>query len=89
VLPWLVAVLLVLNLGLFGWGQRHEVPNDPKLPPLPAAAYPIKPLDRAGEGDARGTPAAPPADDTLTQAPATAMDLGETPAATPNGIERL
>ena len=53
-LPWLIAVLLVLNLGLFWWGQHHEVPIDPELPPLPAAAYSIELLDRAARraGDA-------------------------------------
>ena len=68
-LPWLIAVLLVLNLGLFWWGQHHEVPIDPKLPPLPAAAYSIELLDRAGAGDAEGAPAPPPAADTLASAP--------------------
>jgi hypothetical protein len=60
-LPWLVAVLLALNLGLFWWGQRYEVPIDPELPPLPAASYPIVLVDRAeqGTGTEGGEPLAP------------------------------
>ena len=68
-LPWLIAVLLVLNLGLFWWGQYHQVPIDPELPPLPAAAYSIELLDRAGEEEAQTASAPSPAADGLTAAP--------------------
>ncbi len=68
-LPWLIAVLLVLNLCLFWWGQRHEVPIDPKLPPLPAAAYSIELLDPAGEADAMIAPAPHPASTTMVSIP--------------------
>lgn len=68
-LPWLIAVLLVLNLCLFWWGQRHEVPIDPTLPPLPAAAYRIELLDPAGEAEAMIASAPPPASATMVSIP--------------------
>jgi|APFre7841882724_1041349.scaffolds.fasta_scaffold35295_1 hypothetical protein len=68
-LPWLIAVLLVLNLGLFWWGRYHQVPIDPELPPLPAAAYTIELLDRAGEEDAQTAGAPSSAGDGLASVP--------------------
>jgi len=40
--PWLLAILLALNLALFWWGWQHEVPIEPQIPPLPEALHQIQ-----------------------------------------------
>jgi hypothetical protein len=40
-LPWLFAVLLVVNGALFVWGYQREKSREPELPPLPKGRYEI------------------------------------------------
>jgi hypothetical protein len=67
-LPWLVAVLIALNLALFWWGRQHEVPIEPQLPPLAAAPQQIQLLD---EGSGLAAPPRPAADTAEPPAPVT------------------
>lgn len=41
-LPWIFAVLVLLNLGLFLWGHQREMAREPAPTPVPEAPYEIR-----------------------------------------------
>ena len=94
-LPWLVAVLLALNLALFWWGRQHEVPIEPQLPPLAEAPQQIQ---LVGEGPGLAAPPRPAADtakppdpptDALAQPDESAPPPDSTPMAQPGQAATL
>ncbi len=93
-LPWLAAVLLVLNLALFLWGRQHEVPIEPQLPPLAEAPQQIQLLGAEPTHAAPPRPAADtakppaPATDAPTQ-PGTSTPPDSTPTAQPEAVAPL
>lgn len=48
-LPWLFAVLVVLNAGLFIWGYNREKSLEPPPTPVPEGSYEIKLLEEERE----------------------------------------
>jgi ribonuclease E len=86
-LPWLVVVLLVLNLTLFWWGRQHEIPIEPELPPIAEAPYQIRLLGEESAPDETATAEQPaetqvPGADTLTAPAAGVQEQAQEPSAT-------
>jgi hypothetical protein len=82
-LPWIFAVLLLLNLLLFAWGMLGEPQGGRPLPPVPDGRYEIEllaevPAAGAGRG-AEGGDETAPAPFTLAPAPSV-PDVSEGPA---------
>jgi len=48
-LPWIFAVLVLLNVGLFFWGYQREKSLEPAPTPVPEGSYEIRLLSEAQE----------------------------------------
>jgi hypothetical protein len=75
-LPWLFAVLLVVNGALFVWGYQREKSREPELPPLPKGQYEIVLLS---EQKANGSTAEAPAEHRGDQVRQRKLDFGPPP----------
>jgi hypothetical protein len=75
-LPWLFAVLFVVNGALFVWGYQREKSLEPELPPLPSGQYEIVLLS---EQKANGSTAEAPAEHRGDQVRQRKLDFGPPP----------
>jgi hypothetical protein len=59
-LPWIFAVLILVNVGLFVWGYQRERSLEPPPTPVPRGSYEIRLLGEVPEQGAAEAPSAEP-----------------------------